>query len=300
MELPKIGLSEGGVFDGIKSKLGLGSKNDEFTDGDFDEEAGYDTYDSYDDYDGYDEYDDSAASRDSYSARNSYSAYSSYGTGSSRDYDQSNTGVTRPRLVSIDDVRANTQLEIDSIPSREPKSSDRMSEHAVRGRGSFDFDAPQQNVRSEGLNSLFSSTTDAPAQSYDQAPTQERPAVVSPLSEQPTLRPANMSYGAFTASTAAPQPQQTGAPRRSLVTLKPQSYADVERMAKSVREGSAVILNLLSTQEALSKRLLDFSFGVASALDARVDCIADDVFVICVGPALSATELLTLKGQGAL
>ena len=60
------------------------------------------------------------------------------------------------------------------------------------------------------------------------------------------------------------------------------------------------VLCLTATQEALSKRILDFSFGVASAFDARVDCVGNMVFAICVGDALSVAELQDLKNQGVL
>lgn len=275
MELPKIGMPEGGMLSGIKSKLGIGTKKDDYYEDDFDENDDYDDYDGYDDYDDYQ--DDYRDKRRSYDDRRS-AAIPPASQGS---------GVTRPRLVSIDDVRANTQLEINS-------RSDRGNYAPVESA----FDTPEYNLRSEGLNSLFSPTTDAPSQatgrSYD-APSMERPAVVSPLSAQPTLRPAGAGYEAF----AAGRPSSL-VNNRGTSIIKPQSYGDVERVAKIVRGGDVVVLNLRNTQDALSKRLLDFSFGVASALDARVDCVADKVFVICAGEGLSQTELQNLKNQGAL
>ena len=52
--------------------------------------------------------------------------------------------------------------------------------------------------------------------------------------------------------------------------------------------------------KCLSKRILDFSFGVSSALDASVDCVADKVFVISRGAALTDAERMSLRGQGVL
>ncbi len=271
------------MFDGIKSKLGIGSKKDDYYDNDFDENAGYDDYDEYDGYDeGYDDYDDGyGASQGSYS---DYAPASGYASASLST--PSRGGVTRPRLVSIDDVRASTQLEIDSRYDRDAHAPVESA-----------FGSSEWNLRSEGLSSLFTPTTDAPAsagvRAYD-APAAEKPAVVSPLSEQPTLRPASAGYDAY-----APARQSAFGARNTTV-VKPQSYNDVERVARAVRGGDVVVLNLRNTQEALSKRLLDFSFGVASALDARVDCVADKVFVICSGEGLSQAELQSLKNQGAL
>ena len=300
MELPKIGSSEGGIFDGLKSKLGFGSKNDHHNDGydeydDYDD-AGYDDYDEggYDDYDSYDnrgsyanDYDDRSSrnsSRDSYDDRSSRSSY---------DRQSGSGGVTRPRLVSIDDVRANTQLDIDTHSDW----NSRASEGASADRGAFDFETSSRELRSEGLNSLLTPTTDSFSQPAEPQPAPEKPAVISPLSEQPTLRPAGLSYEAFSAVSAR---QSTGPAPRLLTVLKPQAYGDVARMAKTVRTGDVAVLCLTAMQEALSKRILDFSFGVASAFDARVDCVGNMVFAICVGDALSVAELQDLKNQGVL
>ena len=284
MELPKIGLSDGGVLDGIKSKLGIGAKKDDSRDS-YDGYDSYDSYDdhgddAYDDYDSYDSYGDYETTNPNRKVYNEYRSHDNRATASE--------GVTRPRLVSIDDVRANTQLDIDARSYRDAKSAD--------VRSSYDFAASSRELRSEGLNSLFSPTTDAFAHEPDSSVSAERPAAVSPLSEQPTLRPAGMSYEAFSAVSA----RQTPIPSRLLDIMRPRVYSDIEHMAKTVRNGNVALLVLTATPEALSKRLLDFSFGVASAFGARVDCIGNKVFAICIGDALSAEEMQNLKEQGVL
>mgnify|MGYP002233388120 CR=1 FL=1 len=89
-------------------------------------------------------------------------------------------------------------------------------------------------------------------------------------------------------------------PSRSVTVLKPASYAEVERIAKALKAGDVVVLALRNTPDNLSKRILDFSFGVSSALDASVDCVADKVFVISRGAALTDVERMSLRGQGVL
>lgn len=74
----------------------------------------------------------------------------------------------------------------------------------------------------------------------------------------------------------------------------------MERVAKQLKAGDAVVLALRNTPDNLAKRILDFSFGVASALDARVECIADKVFAVTRGPHLSEVERLALRNQGVL
>ena len=92
----------------------------------------------------------------------------------------------------------------------------------------------------------------------------------------------------------------THSPTRSVTIVKPTSYGECEKVAKALKAGDAVVLALKETPDALAKRVLDFSFGVSSALDASVDCVADKVFVIARGAALSEAERASLRSQGIL
>lgn len=49
--------------------------------------------------------------------------------------------------------------------------------------------------------------------------------------------------------------------KRSCTVLKPASYGEVEKIARALKGGDAVILALRNTPDSLSKRILDFSFG---------------------------------------
>ena len=88
--------------------------------------------------------------------------------------------------------------------------------------------------------------------------------------------------------------------KRSCTVLKPASYGEVEKIARALKGGDAVILALRNTPDSLSKRILDFSFGVSSALDAGVECVGDKVFAITKGDALTDAEKLALRNQGVL
>ena len=92
----------------------------------------------------------------------------------------------------------------------------------------------------------------------------------------------------------------SGLSSREITLLQPVSYDDVASVARSVKKGNIVVLSLRSTDSALSKRVLDFSFGVASALDARIDCVADKTFVMVQGKELSLEEHHRLQKQGIL
>lgn len=291
MELPRIGKSDKGMFDGIKSKLGFGGSEAAYDDdeyyGDYADEYGESYEEEYGEY-AEDYADDQYGYRDRGSARSSRSTARS---------------SSMPRLVSIDDVRANTQvpdsLKRDPLPPRHASSapshasgssyrssygSSRQVERAadyLRSTETSDLPSGTQragDARSEGLNSLFASTAAAAAST-------------AATSAQSSFDP----YEAYAGSGAA-----THSPTRSLTVLKPASYGEVERVAKIVKAGDVVVLSLRNTPDHLAKRILDFSFGVSSALDASVECIADKVFVILRGSALSAAELTSLRNQGVL
>lgn len=293
MELPRIGKSDRGMFDGIKNKLGLGSSNEAY-----DEEY-------YDDYteEYAEDFDEAGYSYD----EGGYSQGRNSSRSSSRTGAHAGTRGDSPRLVSIDDVRANTQipdsLKRDPLPPRRDSSlsydsgssssygsasgyrpsfsSSRQVERAADYLRSTDTsDLPADAQRSEGLNSLFSSTT----------PTASTAAIATVGSST-----AYDPYEVYSGSGAA-----THNPSRSLSVLKPASYGEVERVAKIVKAGDVVVLSLRNTPDHLAKRILDFSFGVSAALDASAECVADKVFVILRGASLSEAELTALRGQGVL
>ena len=90
-------------------------------------------------------------------------------------------------------------------------------------------------------------------------------------------------------------------PAEHLAIVKAYAYADAEQVGSALREGKVVVLVLTNTRPELAKRVLDFSFGAASVLNATVDKQADKVFVISrSGKGLSDAETDYLKEQGVL
>ena len=61
-----------------------------------------------------------------------------------------------------------------------------------------------------------------------------------------------------------------GNPAGRLEIVCPKAYADIEKVANAAKAGKTVILNVVDTKASLAKRILDFSFGVASALNLNV------------------------------
>ena len=264
------------MFEGIKSKLGFANNYDADDYDEFEEEV--DEYgESREEYGtGYDSYEKESYHYDEYST----SRGGSYG------------GSGHPNLVSIEDVRANTQvpqsLSRDPLSARQSsysssnsgsslpryqslgRSVERASDYLRSTDGS---DVREDAPRTEGVDSLFTTTASnasSQSRSYD---------------------PYEAFEGAGTSSHN---------PTRSLSVMRPSSYGEVERIAKIIKAGDVVVLGLRTTPDQLAKRILDFSFGVSSALDASVDCIADKVFVIVRGCALTHDEKAALRDQGIL
>ena len=71
-------------------------------------------------------------------------------------------------------------------------------------------------------------------------------------------------------------------------------------MAKILKAGDVAVLALHSNKPELANRILDFSFGAASALDARVEFMGNQVFAISRGTALSEDERTRLHNQGVI
>ncbi len=72
-------------------------------------------------------------------------------------------------------------------------------------------------------------------------------------------------------------------PAAHLSIIHPVVYGDVEKIATAAKAGKTVVVVLTETKPELAKRILDFSFGVASALNHNVDKAADRVFVFYRG-----------------
>lgn len=263
------------MLGGIRARLGFGEQQ-----GEYDDEYYGDEYDDYDE--GYAEYDEYATAPDD-----------GYLSSTSRP----TTRVSStPRLVSYEDVRANTtvpqSLNRDPLPPRHVTSAadSRVSlrSGSVGGRTMVDSTLPPQMTPegtaaeaaaasrrrggSEGVNALFSSTVPEPR--------------ASNASETPT-RGSSSLFGAASSG-------------RKMVVIAPTSYADAEEVAKGLKVGSAVVLVLRSTAPDLAKRVLDFSFGAAAALDASVDVVSEKVFALTRLQDLTESERDSLRAQGLL
>ncbi len=309
------------VWSGLKSKLGLKPKGE--ADPGYDEAyygEGYD--DAYGDYDGYAAYGDGydpayeEGYDDAYGAYDQgYDAYGSDSRGSSRS-----RGSSLPRLVSMSDARASARSGLGYQGPSSPRTS--SSRGFSTGRAVYDSSLPYE-MTPEGSAAVSARGTRryeegfvSPYEAVDAA----RP--VSAGYAEAALSRASGSFGASgdiqsrtSASLAAlreriassgtpPKASMTAEPApsgpRKLTVVKPIRYGEADRIPAALKKGDAVVLVLKGVSGGLDKRILDFSFGAASALDAEVECVADKVFFIAKGDGLSDGERASLQAQGLL
>jgi cell division inhibitor SepF len=79
----------------------------------------------------------------------------------------------------------------------------------------------------------------------------------------------------------------------------PKSFNDAQQVADKFKDGIPVILNLQSSENELSKRLIDFASGLTYALDGGMQRIADKVFMLTPrNVEISAEERARLIEKG--
>src|SRR5947209_17567549 len=79
----------------------------------------------------------------------------------------------------------------------------------------------------------------------------------------------------------------------------PRSFNDAQQIADKFKEGIPVILNLQSSDQDLSKRLIDFASGLTYALDGGMQRVADKVFLLTPrNVEVSAEERARLLERG--
>lgn len=273
-------------LDSIKDRLGFGEAEEE----EFDEELYGEDFDSYtDNYNEHESYDE-----DDY--KDDASEHSSFVPASTREGSRrERSGSSRarrgaPNLVSIEDVRNSTRipdsLNRDPLPPRRTSSFGRnsvghASDFALSGSESSSGYGRPDGSRSGSYYGTEGNTATKPVSDTGAA-----------------TQPASSGYDPYRVYEAGSATSHR--PTRSVSVISPVAYSEVENVARMLRAGDAVVLSLRNTPSQLSKRILDFSFGVASALDATVDCVSDKVFAITRVYGLDNDEMTRLRAQGVI
>ncbi len=104
--------------------------------------------------------------------------------------------------------------------------------------------------------------------------------------DRPTQRLTPLSTGAATrgALAMAPRRQQVlfdeGSALSKITTLRPKDYSEARTIGERFRDGTPVIMDLVSMDNADAKRLVDFAAGLAFALRGSFDKVATKVFLL--------------------
>lgn len=85
---------------------------------------------------------------------------------------------------------------------------------------------------------------------------------------------------------------------RKLKVVTPDTYNSAKDISIALKAGNAVVLNLNKLNRELKRKLLDFSFGCASMVNAYVTCEGKDIYSITIGQPLTTREIAQCKNQG--
>lgn len=229
------------LLGGMKDRLGFGGKP-EWAD---DEAEYYEDDAMYDD--DYDDYADSGA-------------------------DDRRGAVRRNEVISFDSYNPSNFEHVTLSSDRKPRVASYDSlDVSARSRGY----SPRSSSSSYGRNIGISASRRDSSRSVGE-PTWSAPQDPSFLDSPAPVRQSRDPY----ASLGSDFLKIKGDPAGRLEIVCPKAYADIEKVANAAKAGKIVILNVVDTKASLAKRILDFSFGVASALNLNVGKAAERVFVI--------------------
>jgi cell division inhibitor SepF len=81
--------------------------------------------------------------------------------------------------------------------------------------------------------------------------------------------------------------------------VAPSVFSDVQEIGDKVKSSQPVIVNLQGVERGLSRRIIDFSSGLAYAVGGQMDRVADQVFLLTPSNVeVSAEEKRRLQERG--
>ncbi|MGH3676231.1 MAG: cell division protein SepF [Mycobacterium sp.] len=115
-----------------------------------------------------------------------------------------------------------------------------------------------------------------------------------PYPDEPRFRPREFDrpaprFGSLRGSTRgalAMDPRRMamlfdeGSPLSKITTLRPKDYSEARTIGERFRDGTPVIMDLVTMDNADAKRLVDFAAGLAFALRGSFDKVATKVFLL--------------------
>jgi cell division inhibitor SepF len=80
---------------------------------------------------------------------------------------------------------------------------------------------------------------------------------------------------------------------------EPKRFNEAREVADRFKEGTAVIMNLQSTEDSTARRLVDFASGLVYGLDGKIELVANRVYLLTPADVeVSAEERERIAGGG--
>jgi cell division inhibitor SepF len=78
--------------------------------------------------------------------------------------------------------------------------------------------------------------------------------------------------------TIAPSRQASTSP--AIYKSEPKRFNEAREVADRFKDGTAVIMNLQSTEDSIARRLVDFASGLVYGLDGKIELVANRVYLL--------------------
>ena len=78
--------------------------------------------------------------------------------------------------------------------------------------------------------------------------------------------------------TIAPSRPLSASP--AIYKAEPKRFNEAREVADRFKDGTAVIMNLQSTEDSIARRLVDFASGLVYGLDGKIELVANRVYLL--------------------
>ncbi|MDQ3210709.1 MAG: cell division protein SepF [Actinomycetota bacterium] len=96
---------------------------------------------------------------------------------------------------------------------------------------------------------------------------------------------------------ASPRSVSTG--MSAIHKSEPKRFNEAREVADRFKDGTAVIMNLQSTEDSIARRLVDFASGLVYGLDGKIELVANRVYLLSPADVeVSAEERERIAGTG--
>ncbi|WP_078291576.1 cell division protein SepF [Mycobacterium sp. D16R24] len=162
-----------------------------------------------------------------------------------------------------DDVDAPAPRRASAEDRRYPRRGDRFADDAEYG-----YDEPGYRPAGYAEEDRFATRHPAPRE-FDR-----------PAPRLGSLRGSAPTRGALAMDPRRAAIFEEGSPLSKITTLRPKDYSEARTIGERFRDGTPVIMDLVSMDNADAKRVVDFAAGLAFALRGSFDKVATKVFLL--------------------